>query len=124
MILAFNGQIYIGFKDSCRYGIWLGFAGIILAISSTADVICIESKEKKRQFLEYAKEALDLNNLHVFDGDVQSFTKNSRAKITSFSAKAFAKPPKLLMYLSMFRPHQYRTNSVCYVPISERQNHI
>ena len=102
-----------------------GLPAIILAISSSADVICIESKEKKRQFLEYAKEALDLNNLHVFNGDVQSFTKNySGAKISSFSAKAFAKPPKLLMYLSMFRPHQYRSDSICFVPISERQNQI
>ena len=88
-------------------------------------MICVESKLKKRSFLNVVKEALNLNNLTVFDGDVQLFTKSySGAKITSFSAKAFAKPPKLLMYLSMFRPHQYSPSAICWVPISERQSLI
>jgi 16S rRNA (guanine(527)-N(7))-methyltransferase RsmG len=99
-----------------------GLPGIIMAIASPVHVICIESKERKRVFLNYIKEALDLDNVTVFDGDVQRFTHGySGPKITSFSAKAFAKPPKLLMYLSMFRPHQYRKGAICWVPISERQ---
>jgi 16S rRNA (guanine527-N7)-methyltransferase len=99
-----------------------GLPGIVLAIASKANIICIESKEKKRVFLNCAKEALDLDNLEVFDGDVQLFTNRySGRKIQSFSAKAFAKPPKLLTYLSMYRPHQYRRDGFCWVPISKRQ---
>ena len=102
-----------------------GLPGVIIAIASKSQVICIESKEKKRVFLNYVKEALDLTNLVVFDGDVQLFTKRySGANIESFSAKAFAKPPKLLMYLSMFRPHQFDKSAICWVPISERQKSI
>ncbi len=102
-----------------------GLPAIILAILTKSKIICVESKQKKRTFLNVVKDALDLNNLKVFDGDVQLFTKSySGAKITSFSAKAFAKPPKLLMYLSMFRPHQFDKSAICWVPISERQKSI
>lgn len=99
-----------------------GLPGVILAIFSSANIICVESKEKKRTFLNYVKEALDLNNLHVFDGDVQLFAKcYSGLKIESLSAKAFAKPPKLLNYLSLFHPHQVQKGASCWVPISNRQ---
>ncbi|MEC8677445.1 MAG: RsmG family class I SAM-dependent methyltransferase [Candidatus Margulisiibacteriota bacterium] len=112
-------------KDSSIHvdmGSGSGLPGIILAIASNANIVCIESKEKKRVFLNYAKEALDLDNLDVFDGDVQLFTNRySGRKIQSFSAKAFAKPPKLLTYLSMFRPHQYKRDGFCWVPVSIRQ---
>lgn len=102
-----------------------GLPGIILAIVTNAKIICIESKERKRIFLHYVKEALDIDNVSIFDGDVQLFTNRySGAKITSLSAKAFAKPPKLLMYLTMYRPHQYTKNAICWVPISERQSLI
>lgn len=102
-----------------------GLPGVIMAIAGKVDVICIESKQKKRLFLNYVREALDLTNLTVFDGDVQLFTKTySGPKITSFSAKAFAKPPKLLMYLSMFRKHQFLRQSNCWVPISHNQEKI
>ena len=102
-----------------------GLPGVIIAIASTAKVICIESKSKKRLFLNYVKEALDLNNLEIFDGDVQLFSKcYSGPKIESFSAKAFAKTPKLLMYLSMFRKHQYLKTAKCWVPISKSQSDV
>ena len=102
-----------------------GLPGVIMAIASRSEVVCIESKQKKRLFLHYVKEALDLTNLTIFDGDVQLFSKvYSGSKITSFSAKAFAKPPKLLMYLSMFRKHQYVKGSTCWVPISENQAEV
>lgn len=119
------GMINSRSKVHVDLGSGSGLPGVLISIMSDVEVICIESKERKRQFLEYAKEALDLDNLHVFNGDVQSFTKSySSEKINSFSAKAFAKPPKLLMYLSMFRPHQYRSDAICYVPISERQSEV
>ena len=102
-----------------------GLPGVIMAIASKAQVVCIESKQKKRLFLHYVKEALDLTNLTIFDGDVQLFTKlHCGPKITSFSAKAFAKPPKLLMYLSMFKKHQYLKASSCWVPISQKQSEV
>ena len=99
-----------------------GLPGVIMAIASSASIICIESKEKKRGFLEHVKIALDLKNLTVFKGDVQSFARcYSGRRITSFSAKAFVKPPKLLSYLSMFGRGQYLSSAYCWVPISERQ---
>ncbi len=102
-----------------------GLPGVIIAIAASSQVICIESKQKKRLFLNYVKEALDLSNLEVFDGDVQLFAKQySGAKIGSFSAKAFAKPPKLLSYLSLFKKHQYLRSAICWVPISETQSKI
>ena len=102
-----------------------GLPGVIMAIASKSEIICVESKQKKRLFLNYLKDALDLTNLSVFEGDVQLFSKiHSKAIIESFSAKAFAKPPKLLMYLSMFRKYQYSPVSVCWVPISEKQANV
>lgn len=99
-----------------------GLPGIIIAILSNCKVICIESRLKKREFLSYAKIALDLTNLHIFDGDVQLFTSRySGAKINTISAKAFAKPPKLLWYLNLFRGHQISKDAICYVPVSENQ---
>ena len=78
-----------------------GLPGVIMAIASSSLIICVESKEKKRAFLKHVKYALGLKNLSIFEGDVQRFAKcYSGLQITSFSAKAFAKPPKLLMYLS------------------------
>ncbi len=99
-----------------------GLPGIVLALATDATVVCIESKEKKRAFLRHAKQALALDNLHIFDGDVQAFASSHRGPtITSFSAKAFAKPPKLLQYLSLFRPHLYTEDAICWVPISKIQ---
>ena len=99
-----------------------GLPGVIMAIASSSLIICVESKEKKRAFLKHVKYALDLKNLSIFEGDVQRFAKcYSGLQITSFSAKAFAKPPKLLMYLSKFKSNQFQKNAVCWVPISERQ---
>ena len=85
-----------------------GLPGVIIAIATSSQVICVESKQKKRLFLNYVKEALDLSNLEVFDGDVQ----------------LFAKPPKLLSYLSLFKKHQYLRSAICWVPISEAQSNI
>ena len=102
-----------------------GLPAIIIAIKTNCKVVCIESRLKKRDFLSYAKIALDLTNLHVFDGDVQLFTSRySGAKINSISAKAFAKPPKLLWYLNLFRGHQISKDTVCWVPISKKQSEI
>ena len=102
-----------------------GLPAIIIAILTNCKVICIESRLKKREFLSYAKIALDLTNLHVFDGDVQLFTSRySGAKINTISAKAFAKPPKLLWYLNLFRGHQISKDAICFVPISEKQANI
>ena len=99
-----------------------GLPAIIISILSNCKVICIESRLKKREFLSYAKIALDLTNLHVFDGDVQLFTSRySGAKIDTISAKAFAKPPKLMFYLNLFRGHQIKKDAFCLVPVSERQ---
>jgi 16S rRNA (guanine(527)-N(7))-methyltransferase RsmG len=102
-----------------------GLPGVIMAMSGKSEIICVESKQKKRLFLNYVKEALDLSNLTIFNGDVQLFTKvYSGPKITSLSAKAFAKPPKLLMYLSMFRKPQVLSSAHCWVPISKNQEKI
>jgi len=102
-----------------------GLPGVIMALAGKSKIICIESKQKKRLFLNYVKEALDVTNLTIFDGDVQLFTKvYSGPKITSLSAKAFAKPPKLLMYLSMFRKPSVLKSANCWVPISRNQEKI
>ena len=115
-------ELISGSKTHVDMGSGSGLPGVIMAIASQSEIICIESKQKKRLFLHYVKEALDLPNLTIFDGDVQLFAKmHSGPKITSFSAKAFAKPPKLLMYLSMFKKHQFLKAASCWVPISENQ---
>lgn len=119
------GELINGSTTHVDLGSGSGLPGVIMAIAGTSEIICIESKQKKRLFLNYVKEALDLTNLTIFDGDVQLFTKvYSGPKITSFSAKAFAKPPKLLMYLSMFRKHQFLKPASCWVPISVNQQKI
>lgn len=102
-----------------------GLPAIVMAIYSSARIICIESKQKKRRFLNHVKQTLSLHNLDVYEGDWQSFCSTYRAgRITSLSAKAFAKPPKLLSYLSLLRPHQYHSDAGCWVPISENQAQI
>ena len=102
-----------------------GIPGIIVAIMTNASVICIESKKKKRDFLESVRQELQLSNVLVYDSDVQSFAKRyCGQKITSFSAKAFAKPPQLLNYLSHFKKNQFDSNAICWVPISKDQADI
>ena len=117
--LVINSKIHVDMGSGS------GLPAIIIAMMTNCKVICIESRIKKREFLSYAKIALDLTNLHVFDGDVQLFTSRySGAKIDSISAKAFAKPPKLMFYLNLFRGHQVRKDSICWVPVSEKQASI
>ena len=117
--LVLNSKVHVDMGSGS------GLPAIIVAMMTNSKVICIESRLKKREFLSYAKIALDLTNLHVFDGDVQLFTSRySGAKIDSISAKAFAKPPKLMFYLNLFRGHQIKSNAICWVPISERQSSI
>ena len=65
-----------------------GLPGIVLSIMSNVEVICIESKERKREFLEYAKSSLELDNLHIYNGDVQSFTKLLRGQNHVFFSKS------------------------------------
>ena len=99
-----------------------GLPGIIVAICNPNPAVCIESKLKKRAFLTQAKNALELSNLTIYEGDVQSYAKtHSGPKITSITAKAFAKPPLLVKYLSMFKKHQISTDVKCWVPISSDQ---
>lgn len=118
-------QLIAGSSIHVDLGSGSGLPGVIIAIATASQVICIESKKKKRIFLEYLKHALDLTNLTIFDGDLQLFSKiHRRPKITSFSAKAFAKPPKLLIYLSMFKKAQVSNDAICWVPISEAQAKI
>ena len=99
-----------------------GLPGIILAICNNSNIVCVESKQKKRQFLHHIKKELGLTNLEVFDGDVQSYVKiDSGSKIGLITAKAFAKPPKLIFYLQMFNRSNLNNNAVCWVPISDNQ---
>ena len=89
-----------------------GLPGIVLSIMSNVEVICIESKERKREFLEYAKSSLELDNLHIYNGDVQSFTKNySGAKSRLFQQKRLLSP---LNYCCIYR---------CFVLINTDQMH-
>ena len=98
-----------------------GLPGVIISIVSKGTVICVESKAKKRRFLKEVKGSLNLKNLEIFDGDVQLFSSQFSGRlIQTLSAKAFAKPPKLMWYLSMFN-HCCLKNSECIVPISKDQ---
>lgn len=102
-----------------------GLPGIIMAICGVNKVVCVESKDKKRQFLSFVKKELSLNNLDVFKGDVQSFSScYSGSKINSFTAKAFVKPPKLIKYLTMFKANYIEKEAICWVPVSKKQAQV
>jgi 16S rRNA (guanine527-N7)-methyltransferase len=102
-----------------------GLPGIILAILMDVNVVCLESRLRKRDFLTHSKNALGLKNLEVFDGDIKMFAKRySGKKIGGFSAKALAKPPKVLDFLSDFKMHSYNQDAVCWIPVSKNQVEI
>ena len=48
----------------------------------------------------------------------------SGKKIGGFSAKALAKPPKVLDFLSDFKMHSYNRDAVCWIPVSKNQVEI
>ncbi len=100
-----------------------GFPGVIIALLTEATVICVESKSRKRRFLQHIQTTLGIRNLIVFEGDFQLFatTYRKKARIQTFSAKAFAKPPALLAALAGVNPGRYAPDAVCWVPISVNQ---
>ena len=104
------------------FGSGSGLPAIIVAICNGTSVICVESKLKKRLFLKHVVDRLKLTNVTVFDGDVQLFSKmHSGAKIDAITAKAFAKPPKLIWYLSMLSKQSLSKEVSCWVPVSDDQ---
>ena len=114
--LVANSNLHVDFGSGS------GLPAVLIAIYNKTQVICIESKQKKRVFLNQVKTKLGLSNLSIYDADVQTFAKHYHGpKIESFSAKAFAKPPQLLTYLSLFKPSQYDSHAFCWVPVSKRQ---
>lgn len=108
-------------KKIVDFGSGGGLPGIILSILNPGSVTLVESKRKKREFLHDMKNRLNLDNLVVFDGDVQMYAKSRIiGNIDCFTAKAFAKPLQLIKYLRLFNQHVTK-RTVCCVPISRRQ---
>lgn len=78
-----------------------GFPGVVLAILGW-NVVCIESIGKKASFLEEVKKQLNLDNLTIYNGRVESFVPAlpRDKKNIVFTARAFAPLIKILDYVA------------------------
>ncbi len=97
-----------------------GLPAVIIAIANPKNrVYAIESKSRKRQFLTWIKGELNLENLIVFEGDIDLFNSKRGAIGHFYTAKAFAKIPKALETFKKISP-PYAT---FIVPINREQEY-
>ena len=74
-----------------------GLPSVIIAIHNPHQkVVALESKERKRRFLQWVKDELGLVNYEVYSGDIQMFKHHRNDMCGAVTAKAFAKAPKVL----------------------------
>lgn len=101
------------------FGSGSGLPSVMLAIENTeSNVFAIESKKKKRDFISRIKSDLNIHNLHVYEGDIDSFLKSFKnKKIHCITAKAFASLDKIELILKRNRAV---VNEV-FIPISKNQ---
>ena len=101
------------------FGSGSGLPSVMLAIENTeSNVFAIESKKKKRDFISRIKSDLSIHNLHVYEGDIDSFLKSFKyKKIHCVTAKAFASLDKIELILKKSR---VVVNEV-FIPISKKQ---
>ncbi|MGK2908916.1 MAG: 16S rRNA (guanine(527)-N(7))-methyltransferase RsmG [Sphingobium sp.] len=70
-----------------------GLPGLVIAILSQWDVVLIESRRKRIEFLEDVVARLGISNVTVFGGKVEAMHPSSPANV--ISARAFAPLPRL-----------------------------
>lgn len=70
-----------------------GLPGIVIALISRWEVILVESRRKRVEFLESVIDALGIDNASVFGGRAEVLTMSTPAAV--ISARAFAPMPKL-----------------------------
>lgn len=100
------------------FGSGAGLPAVMIASERPAiNVVAIESKEKKRKFIELTKVEYHLNNLTVFQGDIDSYLKSNTSYIDYVTAKAFSSYENVRGYL---RRHRINYGNII-IPISQKQ---
>ncbi|MCQ2562064.1 MAG: 16S rRNA (guanine(527)-N(7))-methyltransferase RsmG [Alphaproteobacteria bacterium] len=86
-------------KNIIDLGSGAGFPGVVLAILGYK-VVCIESKNKKTNFLNVVKQELALQNLTIINDRIENFISKTpvNTDTTVFTARAFAPLVKILDY--------------------------
>ena len=101
------------------FGSGSGLPSLIIAIQNPKNkVIAIESKSRKRNFLEQVKLELDLDNFEVFEGDISNFIRKKNTAAHFCTAKAFAKIPVVQKYFNKL--NKTHTPKLL-IPISQNQ---
>ena len=117
--IILSGLIPKTSKKVLDFGSGSGLPSVILANERPdLNVVAIESKAKKRTFIIKMKELYCLNNLIVFEGDIQQYLSTFPKKIECLTAKAFASLDKIYSILK-------RSNKSCnyiFIPISYNQS--
>jgi len=95
-----------------------GLPSIVVAIQNPKQsIVAIESKERKRVFLNQVKSKLKLDNYEVYDGDIQTFRHQRSDYCGAITAKAFAKAPKTMQVAKTLNSKKGKL----VIPISSRQ---
>ena len=100
------------------FGSGAGLPAVMIASEKPdINVVAIESKEKKRKFIELTKSEYQLSNLTIFQGDIDFYLKNNTSYIDFITAKAFSSYENVRAYL---RRHRIKYGSII-IPISLKQ---
>ena len=100
----------------------LSLPSALLAIAlPDTEVIAIESKSRKRKFLFHVKQSLDLPNYTIFEGDVQFFTSQNKARIDLVTAKAYKPPKEAWVDAKKVLSKSGNKSGRLYIPVSKRQ---
>lgn len=101
------------------FGSGSGLPAIILAIQCPEhQIIAIESKKRKTNFLLQVKEKLNLTNLNIINQDINEYQRcSNRATPNIITAKAFMPPLKLMPLAKKFST----PGSFLLIPISNTQ---
>ncbi len=101
------------------FGSGSGLPAIIIAIQCPEhQVIAIESKKRKTNFLFQVKEKLNLTNLDIINQDINEYQRCSNRETPNIiTAKAFMPPLKLIQLAKKFS----KPGSLLLIPISKNQ---
>ena len=97
--LTITKVIDINNQSICDIGSGAGFPGLVLAICfPNTKLTLIESNGKKCNFLNIAKDKLNLTNVTILNARAEEFSKNNREVFDIVTARAVAPLKHLLEY--------------------------
>ena len=116
--ILLSGLIPESVNQVLDFGSGSGLPSVILA-NERPDiyVVAIESKAKKRRFIQEMKHLYRLNNLYVFNGDIHQYLVSTTSHVECVTAKAFGSLGKIQTILNRAN----KSADYIYIPISYNQ---